>query len=333
MILDEHLGTKLIGYGNYRSSSALVKNLVSKRERLDVIDEISSLFSQMKSGGLYQTEILDELCKLWSDSNTKFLASEYSEKENTSTCYNPCVNILGSSTIEGIKNSIVRLTTTKGLMPRFLIFAHEDYGKTKESFLNELLIDVTVSKLKAITDLEKREKKNKNIEITQGPAYDPFNLAPVDDDAKNYFNQIRNYFSEQIEAPETPEAIRHILTRGKEQVMKLSILHAASRGDIIRLKDLIWAKETFDVCLHNSKMFIEETAIDGGDYEKDLMAVLNRIKKDGNLTTARLANRFKRIPTIKLDSILRHLIQMEKIEQIDLVHKLHKTTNKAYRAI
>jgi hypothetical protein len=312
-----------LGYGNYRSSSALTKNLVSKRERLDVIDEIASLFAQMKSGGLYQTEILDELCKLWSDSNTKYMASEYAEREDTSTCYNPCVNILGSSTIEGIKANIGKMTTIKGLMPRFLIFAHEDYGQVKQDFLNEELLKQVVADIGGILEIEKPISK-KEVDLKQGPMYQPFDVAPRDKDAVEYFKDLKSWFASAIEK-ESNESARYMLTRGKEQVMKLSTLHAVSngRGGGANIDDISWAKAVFDVSLHNSRMFIEETNVETG-YERDLTQVLNFITKKGKATEAVICSYVKRIPKRTIKEILSHLVSMNEVKIAKIQHKGNK---------
>ena len=320
-ILEEKLGANLLGFGNYRSSSAIVKNLVSRRERLDVIDEVSSLFAQIKSGGLYQSEMMEDLCKLWSSSNRKFTASEYAEKADTSTCYNACVSMLGSTTIEGIKENITRLMITKGLIPRFLIFSHEDYGKSKNSFCNDILIDKIVAQLSVIIELKKREMTIGKINTLHGPQYDPINVAPIDINAQIMFDSIKKDFDASVESKTIDEPIKKILSRGKEQIMKLSMIHAVSRGSShVECIDLEWARKTFDVSMHNSKMLIQETSV-SNEHEKDFVAVRNFISKKGGATLGVISNGFRRIPPQKMKQILEHLVTSGEIVSAKVKHQ------------
>lgn len=312
-ILDEELGTELIGYGNYQSSSAFSKNLVSRRERLDIIDEISSLFAQMKSGGLYQTSILEEMCKVWSSSSGKFNGSEYSEKEDTASCFNPCISILGSSTIEGLKENVTKMMTTKGLLPRFLIFSHENYGALKNDSLNRPLLESVVKDVRRLLAIPKKES-NLKVDITIGPLYDPINLAPVDRDAMHYLQAIKLEFAERTES-EKSVPLKDMLTRGKENTMKLAALHCASNfRNHVSLADLEWAKGTFEVCLHNATPFIQETAVDS-DYERDVQRLINLFQKTNFVTDALIVNRFRSLQPKRRKEIIETLLTGGKIRQ------------------
>ncbi len=331
-ILEEELGTGIMGFGNYRSSSALVKNLVSKRERLDIIDEVSSLFAQMKSGGLYQMEILEELCKLWSDSNTKYLAGEYAEREDTSTCYNPCINLLGSSTIEGIKANMGRFMTVKGLIPRFLIFSHDSYGKFKDDHLDEKLLRKVSDRLRPLWDMDKPERRGVKVDLRHGPMYDPIDLTPIEKSAVKFFQEIRIDFAQRVES-DISETSKHMITRGKEQIMKLAILHAVSKGaKPIDLEDLSWAKDVFDVSLHNAKLFLEEASVDG-DYEKDVISIQNTIAKKDFTTMAFISNLYKRMPPQRIKTIIDTLINSEVIQLAEKKNKQNGFISKGYTTL
>ncbi len=320
-ILNERLETSLIGYGNYQSSSAFSKNLVSRRERLDIIDEVSSLFAQMKDGGLWQQGIVDEMCKVWSASSGKFLSAEYAEREDTSTCYNPCVSLLGSSTIEGIKSNISKMMTTKGLLPRFLLFSHEDYGNEKEPFFNEALFErVSVH----IQEILKRDKPHIKADILRGPIYTPVDLAPTDDDAIEFFTALRKEFFQRVKTePSVP--LKDMLTRGKEQTMKLATIHAAGNGRVINIQDLVWAKKTWEACFHNCTPLILETAV-GSDHEKDIQSVLSLFKKSKGIVTMKfLSNRIQRLPSDKLKKLVDQLVLNETIAPAE------SSQNKSFR--
>jgi hypothetical protein len=310
-ILGQALNSKLLGYGGYKSSSALVKNLVSKRERLDIIDEIASLFMQMKSGGVYQMEIIDILCQLWSDSSEMLMASEYSEKTDTSTCYNPCVSILGSSTIEGIKQQLTGLMTQKGLMPRFLIFSHEEYGKTKEDFFNKELFSKLIDKISLIYKLEKNISP---IPVNQlhGPCYDPIDVYPSDPEAVSFFKELKKEFDAKIESA-SDEPTRLFFIRGIEQVSKLATLHCVGCGNRqASLEDLVWARDVFYASTNNSSLLIQETSANT-EHERDYLRILGLIKKRGSITIGRLYNAMRSVSKQKIDQLVEQLVAGDQI--------------------
>jgi len=305
IILNERLGSDLMGFGSYHSFSALGKNLVSKRERLDMIDEISSLFSSIKDGGLWQTSLLEELCKLWSSSNGKYMAAEYAKEESTSSCFNPCVTILGSSTIEGIKSTMTKAMTNKGLIPRFMIFSHENYGRLKEDFLNEPLLGSVVEQIRSILSVKRRELDTQT-DITAGPIYNPYDLAPTEKSTQDYFRALRVDYANRVEA-EPYGPFKDMLTRATEQIMRLSIQHAAGNSRTITTADIDWARGVYEVSLHNSKGLILETAVDN-DWEKDLEIISNLIKKNGSISQKAITRNMKR-PPARMDALLKHLDQ------------------------
>lgn len=335
LLLEERLNSGLMGYGSYKSSSAISKNLVSRRERLDVVDEISSLFAQMKKGGVYQMEIVDELCKLWSDSNSKYLAGEYAGKENTSTCYNPCISILGSTTFEGIKENIDKLMITKGLIPRFLIFSHEELTPQVDSFRCEKKINKVVSKIEKILDIEKRIAKV-NVGVLHGPMYNPRNLAPTNKEALDYFKQINRELGSQVERKNLSNAMKSMYTRGTEHVMKLATKQAASMlgyrkikdNGVIQKEDLEWAYKVFQVQLNNAKQFIEESDV-SNEWEKDFTRAENLITKKGFITEGKLRS-WLRLKPQKFQEVLTHLTKSSRIKAVSKKHGGNNTVVKGF---
>jgi hypothetical protein len=319
MILDERLASSLIGFGNYQSSSAFSKNLISIRERFDVIDEISSLFAQMKSGGTWQAAILEEMCKVWSSSSGKYNAAEYAEKADTSSCFNPCINILGSSTIEGIKPYITSMMVTKGLIPRFNIFKDEDRKIKSKDKLNESLLDDVVKRIGAILSTDKRVRHDLKASVIGGPIFDPLDIQPTDKDAIEYFEYIKDDFFNRI-SDDIQESQKNMLTRGKEQTMKFAIGHAVGNSRRINLQDLQWAKQMFEVCLHNSQSFIGEAAVDT-DWERDVEVMLNLFRKSAFVTDKLIGDRITRIKPQRRKELIEHLTISEKICRASRSHK------------
>lgn len=296
----------ILGYGAYKSGAAFVKNLQGKRERLDIIDEISSLFSYLKNGGVFQSDILEEMCKVWSESNGKFLASEYSMKEDTSTCYNPCVNVLGSSTLEGVKKEIDRSMIVKGLIPRFIIFAHSDYGTIKGSNIDKGLLSKVRAQIRDIANVKKNKNTFMEVQLNQGPVYDPINVAPTKNDAIEMLRSISLEFSNKIES-ESSESMKCMLTRAKEQVLKLSTIHAVGCGRrSVGVADLTWAKRVYETCLHNASLLIEEGSVEN-EFDRDATRVLNVIRKKGLASVGDILNSVKGIDKRKLDNVIQTL--------------------------
>jgi hypothetical protein len=323
MLLDESLSSNLVGFGNYASSSAFISNLVSRRERLDMIDEIGSLFNQMKNGGTFQATILEEMCKLWSASSGKYNAAQYSDKSgnksDTSSCFNPCINILGSSTIEGIKPYIDKMMVMKGLIPRFIIFKDEKYGDRSKDVLNVDLFKEVSNKIGLLIDKEKRIRKDIKSPPITGPIYDPIDMSPKDKDSLNAFQSIKDDFFNRI-AGDLPATAKDMLTRGKEQTMKLALIHAVGCGhESIQVSDLLWAKETFEVSLHNSSDFIFESAVDS-EWEKDVASMLDLFKRNSFVTNPLIGDR-KNFKPQRKQELITHLLSCEKIVPAEKKHK------------
>ena len=323
MILDDYTGSGLIGYGSYQSSSAFFKNLVKRRVRLDVIDEIAPLFAQMKDGGLWQTAIMDEQCKLWSASSGKYAAPEYAEKTDASTCYNPCISILGSTTIEGLKPVLNRQMVMKGLIPRYAIFKDEGYGPRSKGRLNEELLEKVVGDVKLTLDVKLRfnEVIRKN-NLLAGDVYDPIDLQPTDPDAIQEFERIDEDFFNRVET-EPELCIKDMLTRGKEMTMKFATHHAAGRkvkSRIINIDDLKWAKQTYEVCLANSREFILETSVDS-EWERDVQRFLRLFKPPvKTVTMAVINNKLGGLQPLRVKALIEHLTGANKIKAVTGTH-------------
>jgi len=118
-------GTDLLGHGLYKSGASIVDGLGPKRERLDMLDEVGTMFNTMKGGGVFQAEMVDILCRLWSSVSTTFRSAtthETRSQKKQTAFENACVNLLASTTNSGIVASTNRLMAEKGLIPRFIVF-------------------------------------------------------------------------------------------------------------------------------------------------------------------------------------------------------------------
>jgi len=93
----------------------------------------------------------------------------------------------------------------------------------------------------------------------------------------------------------------------------------------------MWAKSVFDISVHNSKMFIEESSV-SNEWERDVKKVLSKVAKGeqgGVISHSRLVNRFPAIQPRNMKQILAHLIESESIQ---IVKKERTPEVKFYQA-
>jgi len=287
------------GYGNYKSDSAFLKNLVSIRSRLDVVDEFASVFSLMKAGGAHQSGLLQVMCSVWSSSGELFKSAEYATKEGES-CYNPCISILGSSTVDGVKSSISKSMISDGLIPRFFLFVDDFYGEAKKSKIDEQLMTSVQDEIQKILKIQKQESLLIK-DVKMGPCYDPINLEPIWGPVSELLSEIEFSFSERI-PKEQNETMKQMLSRGFQQIKKAALIHAFGRE--ISIKDVVWAKDLFDVSLHNAMGFLGEASADN-EWEKTQAKIKNLFlrQKNGFLTEGRIINRLTIQPKIAAEQL------------------------------
>ena len=142
-------GHKLLGPASYKSDSSIVELLNSQQERLDVIDEATTLFKMASSSRAFESSMSDILTHLFSIASTEFSGiSSIKHGACAYAAYRPHVSILASTTQAGFKGSIEKDMALKGLMPRFVIFYR------RASKVHKLTEDdsVTEPKLKEIQE-------------------------------------------------------------------------------------------------------------------------------------------------------------------------------------
>lgn len=116
--------TPLIGHANYKSGSGIYEGLQTQRERLDPLEEFGRMLNTMKKGGVFQQEMMDVICDLYSMSSGLYklpTTAASSKDAKMQTLWNPSVSILASTTNKGAIDASSRLMIDKGLFPRFLL--------------------------------------------------------------------------------------------------------------------------------------------------------------------------------------------------------------------
>jgi len=344
-ILADDIDTGLV-VGGYKSSSAIVQNLQSKREQLSLIDEIPALFGQIKEGSVNQTEMVDVLCDLWSKSNGRFQNQAAATKVDTGTCFHPHVSILGSGTIEGMKAHSTKLMVTKGLFPRFLCFTQEKHLGRKESKEDLELKKKILAFVRKMQGIKKIEdiKDGENVNTIPGRAitgakYKARNISYRDEKVEAFFKEKIKPFQDLEDSEHISEAHRNILTRSIEHVNKMALEHCLSRrfGDNfikgdgeINEKDIQFGYDVVVASNHNGSPLIE-MAFSDTTFEKDYMRTLEYLEKAGSkgMTPGVLLDRL-RFPTKKFEEVLMYLQVTGKIFKRESEHPRNKTKIRTY---
>ncbi len=299
-------GLDLIGASGYRSSSALMKDLETRRERLDVLDECSSLFRTIRDGGIFQQDLLDILSSLWTSSHTVFRGPEAAAKERL-IVHNPCVSALFSTTQEGMKQSTSRDFLTHGLLPRCLIFQAPDYGakqeRTREAKWNEVLGEKVIAQIKYLQTFgHAKDAGNKNLLSTKANP-DMIDCAP---NVKTLLSDFGYECREEIRKEECGEVRRQFLTRGGQQASKLALIHGAFRTLRVEAQDVEWAIATLKAVWHNASDLVGHLNAEN-TQESNVERILSIITKAGSITQSKIIGRTRALKTSERMEILHSL--------------------------
>ncbi len=301
-LLSPEEGLDLIGSGGYRSSSALMKDLETRRERLDVIDECASLFRAIRDGGIFQQDLLDILSALWSNSSSVFRGPEAAKNERI-VVYNPCISMLFSTTQEGLKQSVSRDFLTHGLLPRCLIFQDTGYGEVKDPFWSETLAAGVTAQIKTLQALGRSTNQaERNLLSTKA------NPARIDAD-ENALKLLKDYGREcldEIRGDGCQEVKRQFLIRSAQQAGKLALIHAAFRTMRVEILDVEWAIGTLKAIWHNSSDLVGHLNAENAQASH-VERVLAIILKAGGISQSKLIGKTRFLKTAERNEILHSL--------------------------
>lgn len=124
----------------YKSGASMIAGLEEQRERLDIIDEFDDLLNKIKSGTVFQTEIMSFLTSAWTSSKGLFstATTQQSRKEGkTAEFYNPCINILGFGTVDRVVAASTEAMAHQGFYPRMLVFRDERSKEWRQELTTE----------------------------------------------------------------------------------------------------------------------------------------------------------------------------------------------------
>lgn len=278
----------LIGSAAYKSGSSIVMGLPEQQERIDIIDECSALLKSMTSKDDYKAEIVEILSQLFSASSDHYLGmTSVGSGKGFGATWNPCVNILGSTTPQGFRSSVSRDMAAKGLLPRFMLFWQKDVGEFKE--LNARSADTVfqelrkcVRKILSIPKPVHHESTQENLlepnGIDKTVRYDPI-LIPASNGAEKLFKELsRKYFDEGKRDGESFESA--FKNRFTQNTAKLSLLDTVSQGfDEISVDSLEWAHDVIKAQWDESRELYELASAENKNHE-DILRCMNIIRKN-----------------------------------------------------
>lgn len=341
------LPIQMLGSGGYKSGKILTNSLASQRERLDVLDEVSAMFSHMRDGSSFQTEMVDILCGLWScgpDSFFRFSQSVSGLKEGERQgVWSPAISILASTTDSGLLNSISKVMSEKGFFPRFMIFTQPmlDWKETidRHDYLSDILKwrDMILEKHPILvhkedgpnnpygsyTEPQDAQRLARNIE--------PFDSSYLEELSKKYF------MFRKAQRGLADEAFDSFYARKIEQVVKIALCYEL--GNItepvttetrvfethteVHASNIVISKEAFDYAEElwdwmfiSQKSFISNLA-EGSEKIRNMRTILDYIKSDPmGVTRASFTARFSRLKKTERDEILSDLIASDQIKVV-----------------
>lgn len=318
----------LVGAANYKSSTAVVQNLPKQQERLDFFDEGSHILQGMANNQSHQSSLVEYLSMLFSCSSSQFLGDTSAGKgDNKGACYNPCVNVLMSTTPIGFSSSVNRTMAGKGLLPRFLAFYQHDVGEwhppASQSELEPIERQIkALLKMYALDKPLHRDSAPLGKYFTPGKApemgykYNPFDLIP-ETAAQDLLTEFdRRTFNERKRDLESFESAFN--ARFTELVLKLSIIASISEGhDQVAVESVQWAIEVVEAQWHNIQNLYRLGAAENA-RESSLIRVLEILSKTGSCEHGKLRSLTNWLKTFEFRDIMDSLIDSGRVCEVKM---------------
>jgi hypothetical protein len=335
-ILNEILSdTDLIGSGNYKSGTSIIMDLPKKQERLDLIDECSTILSAMGSKESYASQMVELLSELFSKGPSRYVGqTSVANGDRFGAAFNPHISILGSTTPKGFRTSINKEVAAKGLLPRMLLFFQHEVGEYKGRQDTSALPSVMES-LKATVDLflSKPKEIDPNWESKilidcskeKDPTYTPYpegkkyqhQIIPFDSEAMDLWFQFEEDCHKKKSAdPESFESA--FIARFAELSAKLALLDALATGkEQIDADSFLWAKEVIEIQWHNAApLFMEAHA--ESNLESEIFKILNFIRGRGMITKSDLKRKFQRVDERIYNQAINSLIETGQVQAMEV---------------
>jgi len=325
----------LLGSGNYKSDVSFIMNLPNQQERLDVIDECSTLLKAMGSKEGYASNIVELMSELYTKGSTRYHGqTTLNHGQSFGACYNPQVSFLGSTTPKGFRTSVTKEVAAKGFLPRMLIFFQNEVGEyrgrkkrvsgEKQQKALEAFVSKMVKTEKIVhpdfnpeQNILAKIKNEKGEDVSLGIRYQP-RIVKMTDEAHEYWIDLEEkYHNQKRIDPDGFESA--FIGRFAEITAKLALLDALSLGrSRIDVDSVIWGNEVVTTCWHNSKPLYELAHAENW-VESNVIRVLSFIKASPNGTVDRtkLISQNRWIKSRELDEVINSLEESGKIVKVN----------------
>ena len=315
--------TELLGSGNYKSDVSFIMKLPKQQERLDVVDECSSILKAMGSKEGYASNMVELMSELYTKGSTKFGGQTTAKNgDRFGACFNPQVSFLGSTTPKGFKASVNKEVAAKGLLPRMLIFFQNDIGKYRgrkdRSKAKDLMKDIKIFTQYMVSIPKQRHPdfipfSVEGVEdLPEGIKYSHTVIPMTEDSHELWLTWEEEYHNKKSIDPEGLESA--FMGRFAEMIAKLALLDALSlKRSQIETDGLLWAKEVIETQWHNATM-LYELAHAENYIQANSLKILNYIKSHGIIDRSKLLKNNSTIKSKELDEIIRTLEETDQIQ-------------------
>lgn len=332
ILIDLLFDSGILGSGNYKSAVSVIMNLPKQQERLDVIDECSSILSAMGSKDGYASQIVELLSEIFTKGSTRYQGqTSLTNGDRFGACYNPHVSIIGSTTPKGFRSSVNKEVAAKGLLPRMLLFFQHELGSYKgrqdrariEEIYDQLsaFVENTLSKEKVIhpdfdatPNIISPKQDKKGTDVTLGYRYKQVVVPFTPEAHEAWLNYEEECHNAKCVDPDGFESA--FIGRFSELTAKLALLDAISLGrSKIELDSFQWARDVVETQWHNAKP-LYEVAHAESKTESDVLRVLSIIKKAGIIDRSSLVRKTQWLEKRMFDQAINSLIESVQIQAI-----------------
>lgn len=336
-LIDDLLAeTNLIGAFNYRSGTSIVQDLPKQQERIDLIDEASSLLKAMTAKEIYQREMAEILSSLFSKAGSVFNGlSSAGKGARFGACWNPHISILASTTPEGFRESVSSGLQAKGLMPRFLTFFQKELGDFQyhgQESMKEIMgfernlqdfVDWMTSQPKLLhpnfsseTNLLAKNQGSRNEDLTMGYRYAPTQIPFTEASEKFYIKFIRHYRGLCKKDPESFESAFY--GRFGELACKVALLDSISiQSSCIELSSIEWACALVETQWENSRHFYEASSA-RTPIDEAIIRIRAIVKESGQISKSDLTRLTQRLDKRLRSDAIELLCETSQIERVEI---------------
>jgi len=287
----------LVGMDDYGSGVSMIDNLDKHRCRIDVMDEIATLFSSFNdSNNFFNASKETALLKLYSSAGELFAGQHTRTKGTTGRCFSPYVCLLGATTTSGL-SKVTEENIKSGLGSRLWLFYPDDSPKFNNEFEGFSAMPQNLwLRLSELRGDEPDPKKASDIPELSGPVK---GLVPA------YYKALKEFIfhGENLE----------VVGRATETFNKLVLIgHAMKEGeDYLRREinnsTLDWAfKNTIIVC-QNTLLLLDRYSSHLKTLENAKIKIHTYLKKHPK-TKKEISNNFKKFDKIIRDRALEDLL-------------------------